>query len=904
MTAADHLTSGQSGMPGLDANDNFSAGLDVLGDTNGDGVPDLLAGARLDDDTAANTGAIYLLELDPCPEIITNPIVYESPSDNGVFLCVPTQLATPGNHTLHLYVKTAASTTANPADVCVEDTGDGSEMCAWDVRVVLEGGATIQSFAASPPSGTPPSGQGVVAPPADLDWEVVSPTELRANWLGPGTPSNPGAGPIKIGDLVVTVTGSANERVRFAQSVAVGAGLELQRMADRVVALPEPGTTVGLSLAVLVLLGLARRRRARGSLLAGLLLLGLTSAPAPASAQLAVKTQVNLLQSQLENFVNSWFGSSVASLGAFNGVPLVLAIGDEDSSANGRVWVAFLDRDFGVVGFRRLEGDVAGQRFGNSIANAGDLDGDGIDELLVGARLGGSATQGSVRILRFNDDGTEKLPRKIIDDANGGLTGPLDVDDRFGGGLAGLGDVDNDTLKEIAVGAFVDDDGATDAGAVYLLSIDPVTLEVVYETKLSAANPPLDGLLTQDDRFGFAIEALGDLDGPGGSDFAIAVGAPNDCGAGTCGSPVGGFYVLFLQGTGAGGFSIVAYEKITQADLPFGMPNALNGTFGRAFAWQPIPEGTGMLYVGGGYANAGTTSGASGPRFWPLHLRSDGTVRDAYAFSHFAGVGFTHPDPANFGLRFGNAIAVLPDARDEDPDLVVADREKVPSGNGQSGAVFLFERNDTDHDGLDDVIDNCVSVHNPQQADADDDGVGDLCDNCVDVANAANLVATDCNGDTGTRARPSASSATSTTTARATCASPWSCSSRPPAPRPLLPGTCFLQCGAFDVTDVNAAIVLPAGSTATPRPSTLSTAPCVGELQSITGPGLSSPQRRRRHLLLDERCRQRHPRYDRLCAALDRAGAARHVDDGCHRRHPAGCRRPLRRGRRHARPRD
>jgi hypothetical protein len=46
------------------------------------------------------------------------------------------------------------------------------------------------------------------------------------------------------------------------------------------------------------------------------------------------------------------------------------------------------------------------------------------------------------------------------------------------------------------------------------------------------------------------------------------------------------------------------------------------------------------------------------------------------------------------------------------------------------------QSDDSDHDGIDDSLDNCPFTANPDQLDADGDGVGDVCDNCVATANA------------------------------------------------------------------------------------------------------------------------------------------------------------------------
>lgn len=45
------------------------------------------------------------------------------------------------------------------------------------------------------------------------------------------------------------------------------------------------------------------------------------------------------------------------------------------------------------------------------------------------------------------------------------------------------------------------------------------------------------------------------------------------------------------------------------------------------------------------------------------------------------------------------------------------------------------QSDDSDHDGIDDSLDNCPYVSNPNQADGDGDGVGDVCDNCAGTPN-------------------------------------------------------------------------------------------------------------------------------------------------------------------------
>eukprot|EP00966_Prymnesium_polylepis_P045390 1050931-Prymnesium_polylepis.1 len=91
--------------------------------------------------------------------------------------------------------------------------------------------------------------------------------------------------------------------------------------------------------------------------------------------------------------------------------------------------------------------------FGSSITSIGDLDGDGVADLAVGADgdNDGGSYRGAVWILFLNALGTVREYQKISD-TQGGFTGTLSNFDRFGSSVASIGDIDGDSITEMAVG--------------------------------------------------------------------------------------------------------------------------------------------------------------------------------------------------------------------------------------------------------------------------------------------------------------------------------------------------------------------------------------------------------------------------------------------------------------------
>lgn len=304
------------------------------------------------------------------------------------------------------------------------------------------------------------------------------------------------------------------------------------------------------------------------------------------------------------------FGTSLAALGDFDGDgigDLAVGGGGRVGGEGGRVWLLFLDSDGTVKDARWVRPTgVAwwGELLGSAMTSIGDLDANGVPDLAVSAR--GDPVDGSaVWILFLEADGTLAAEQKISA-STGGFGGQIEPDDAFGISVASPGDLDGDGRAELAVGAFGDDDGGTDMGAVWMLFLeDDGTVRA--ERKISATQGGFAGPLLGWGEFGYACAALGDLDGDGIGDLAVGEPQRYEPGEGT-----GSLWLLFLRTDG----TVKGEQRISGTTGGFDNEPHTLWRFAASLAPLGDLDGDGVLDLAAGAPYHSNARGAA----WTLRL--------------------------------------------------------------------------------------------------------------------------------------------------------------------------------------------------------------------------------------------------------------------------------------------
>ncbi len=322
-----------------------------------------------------------------------------------------------------------------------------------------------------------------------------------------------------------------------------------------------------------------------------------------------------------------------------------------------------------------INGAAGGDKSGVSVSDAGDVNGDGYDDIIVGAMdasPNGVRYAGSSYLIYGGPDGLTNGTINLADIENGDGSLGFAINgtysrDKAGYSVSSAGDFNGDGFADILIGAKGLDGVATDSGASYILFGGAVSAASVIDLGDIHAGH-VDGLALYGDgsyaNTGYSVSSAGDMNGDGFDD--VIVGSPYHAANGTS-------YVIFGTNQRTGNYLT--------------MPDIASDIDTRGFV---INAGVNASYNGWSVASAGDVNGDG---------FADVIIGDLFDSSAGTYAGASH---IVFGRADLNGTAVnlqnIADGGEPNGFSIFGSAGNVLSGTSVSSA------GDVNGDGIDDLI--------------------------------------------------------------------------------------------------------------------------------------------------------------------------------------------------------
>lgn len=323
-------------------------------------------------------------------------------------------------------------------------------------------------------------------------------------------------------------------------------------------------------------------------------------------------------------------GYSVSAAGDFNGdgfADLIVSAPSSDvgGSNSGRTYVVYgrsgnttinlssLSVANNTRGFM-IQGSSAADQLGWSVSDAGDVNGDGLSDLLIGAvtaNMNGTSSGGAYVIFGKTGNSGATINVSAMTATNstlGFVVSGSAASDQLGYAVNTAGDVNGDGLSDLIMAGQLADGSGTDAGKFYVIFGKTSNTGINVAALTASTNTfgfVINGSSSGD--FAYNVSSAGDLNGDGLDDLIL--GAP---GADGSGANIGKAYVVFGKTDGTPvDVSALSAAGNTQGFVIFGS-NA-NGQIGRSVSAAGDLNGDGLadlivsgyLTDNGGFADSG-----------------------------------------------------------------------------------------------------------------------------------------------------------------------------------------------------------------------------------------------------------------------------------------------------------